>query len=154
MTSQPVSSIFLSSPLPSGTWRTPSLSIPWCCLPTSFSVYLVFSPLSLCLTRWFWPDLMNGKHAQTQSACVCLRWSGGFRVVRLPAGSLHRLPRWYHGLRLKCVVKYLAVAPHFHVSYSSLHLCRKGPWFTSIQEDGCDKGAHQSTDARYKEDSL
>ena len=26
----------------------------------------------------------------------------------------------------------------------SLELCCGGPWFTSIQEDGCDKGAHQS----------
>ena len=37
MISQPVSSMFLCSPLPSGTWRTPGLSIPWCCLPTSSS---------------------------------------------------------------------------------------------------------------------
>ena len=44
---QPVSSIFPSSPLPS--WQTPGLSIPWCCLPTSSSVCLVFFPLSLCL---------------------------------------------------------------------------------------------------------
>ena len=51
MTSQPVSSSFSSSfffffysPLPSGTWRTPDLSIPWCCLPTSISVRLVFFP--------------------------------------------------------------------------------------------------------------
>ena len=28
MTSQPVSSIFVWSPLPSGTWRSPGLSIP------------------------------------------------------------------------------------------------------------------------------
>ena len=41
------------SPLPSGTWRTPGLSIPWCCLPTSSSVCLVFL-LSLCLAWWFW----------------------------------------------------------------------------------------------------
>ena len=41
-------------------------------------------------------------------------------------------------------VQYLAVAPHFHGLYSSLELCCKGPWFTSIQKDGCDKGAHQS----------
>ena len=34
-----------------GTWRTPGLSIPWCCLPTSSSVCLVFFPLSLCLAR-------------------------------------------------------------------------------------------------------
>ena len=44
MISQPVSSIFPCSPLPSGTWRTPGLSIPWCCLPTPSSVCLVFSP--------------------------------------------------------------------------------------------------------------
>ena len=57
-----VSSIFLCSPLSSGTWRTPGLSIPWWCLPTSSSVCLVFFPLSPCLAKWFWPDLMNGKY--------------------------------------------------------------------------------------------
>ena len=36
----------------------------------------------------------------------------------------------------------LAVAPHFHGLYSSLELCCEGPWFTSIQEDECDKEAH------------
>ena len=41
MISQSVSSIFLCSPLPLGTLRTPGLSIPWCCRPTS-SVCLVF----------------------------------------------------------------------------------------------------------------
>ena len=39
---------------------------------------------------------------------------------------------------------YLVVAPHFHGLYSSLELCCESPWFTSIQEDGCDSGAHQS----------
>ena len=53
MISQPVSSIFLCSPLPSGTWRTPGLSIPWYCLPTSSSLCLVFFPLSLCLQEGF-----------------------------------------------------------------------------------------------------
>ena len=43
---------FPCSPLPSGTCRTPRLSIPWCCLPTSSSVCLVFFPLSLCLASW------------------------------------------------------------------------------------------------------
>ena len=37
MISQQVSSIFPCSPLPSGTWWTPDLSIPWCCLPISSS---------------------------------------------------------------------------------------------------------------------
>ena len=45
MTSQPVSSIFLCSPLLSGTWQTPGLSVPWCCVHTSSSLCLVFFPL-------------------------------------------------------------------------------------------------------------
>ena len=89
MISQPVSSIFPCSSLPSGTWRTPGLSIPSCCLPTSSSVCLVFFPLSLCLARWFWPELMNGRHDQTTAVFVSLLCSGGLRVVRLPAGSWH-----------------------------------------------------------------
>ena len=94
MISQQVSSIFPCSPLPSGTWRTPDLSIPWCCLPTSSSVCFVFFPLSLCLARWFWPDLMNGKHDHTTTVCVSLRSSGGLRVVQSPAGSWHVLSCW------------------------------------------------------------
>ena len=34
-------------------WRTAGLSIPWYCLPTFFSVYLVYFFLSLCPARWF-----------------------------------------------------------------------------------------------------
>ena len=41
---QPVFSIFPCSPLPSGTCRTPGLSIPWCCLPTSSLSALSSSP--------------------------------------------------------------------------------------------------------------
>ena len=48
MISLPVSSIFLCSPLPSWTWRTPGLFIPRCCLPTSSSVCLV-----LCRCAFF-----------------------------------------------------------------------------------------------------
>ena len=91
---QPVSSIFPCSPLPSGTWQTPGLSIPWCCLPTSSTICLVFFPLSLCLVRWFWPDLMKRRHDHTTAVCISLQWSGGLRVVRLPAGSWHGLPCW------------------------------------------------------------
>ena len=89
---QPVFSIFPCSPLLSGTFQTPGLSIPGCCLPTSSSVCLVFFPLSLCLARWFWPDLMNGKHDHTTADCVSVRSSGGLCVVQLPAGSWHGLP--------------------------------------------------------------
>ena len=72
---------FSCSLLPSGTWRTPGLSIPGCCLPTSSSVCLVFFPLSLCLARWFWPDLMNGRHNQTTAACI-------FTMVRSSCGPI------------------------------------------------------------------
>ena len=100
LTAQPVSSIFICSALPSGTWRTPGLSIPWCCLPTSSSVCLVFFPLSLCLARWFWPDLMNGRHVHTTLAYISLQWSGGpcvsnclLYLGRLPLGTwcLHEM---------------------------------------------------------------
>ena len=77
MISQPGSSIFPCSPSSSGIWRTPGLSIPWCCFPTSSSVCLVFFPLSLCLARWVGPDLMNWRHDNTTAVCVSLQWSGG-----------------------------------------------------------------------------
>ena len=89
MISQPVSSIFLCSPKPSGTCQTPGLSIPWCCLPTSSSVRLVFFPLcKMVLAR---PN--EWEHDHTTAVCVSLWWSG-LCVVWMPAGSWHGLPRW------------------------------------------------------------
>ena len=67
-------------------------------LPTSSSVCLVFLLLSLCLTRWFWPDLINRRHDQTTAVCVSLRWSGGLRWILARTSSLE------HGLCKKCVV--------------------------------------------------
>ena len=72
--SRPVHSLMLSSHL-------------FCCLPC-------FLPLSLCLARWFWPDLIKGRHDHTTAVCVSLQWPGGLCVVQLPAGSRHGLPRW------------------------------------------------------------
>ena len=84
---QPVFSNFLSSPLPSRPVYFPRLSSHlFLCLP-----YLL--PLSLCLARWFWPDLMNRKHDHTTAVCVPLL-SSGLHVAQLPAGSCHRLPCW------------------------------------------------------------
>ena len=97
-------SIFPCSPLPCGTCRTPGLSIPWCFLPTSSSVCPVFFSLSLCLAGWFSPDLMNGRHDNTTAVSFSLRLSGGIRVIQLPVGSWHGLPRWWHGLYMRCVV--------------------------------------------------
>ena len=62
------------------------------------SSYLFFClpclrPPALCLARWFLPDLMNGRHVHTSAVCVSLRCSI-LRVVRLPVGSWHGLPRW------------------------------------------------------------
>ena len=81
-------------PLPSGICRTPGLSIPWCCLPTSSSVCLVLFPLSLYLARWFWLDPMNGRQDYTTAVCVSLRSLSGLRVVKLLTGSWHGLSRW------------------------------------------------------------
>ena len=82
MTSQPVSSIFPCSPLPSGTWRTPGLS--WVlsshlssCLPC------LLPPFAVPRKIFFWPYLMNGRHDHTTSVCVSLRCSGAPLVVRL-----------------------------------------------------------------------
>ena len=84
--SRPVHSLMLSSHL--------FLCLPCHCLPTSSSVCPVFFPLSLCLAKWFWSDLMNGRHDHTNAVSISLPWSGGLHVVRLPAGSWHILPRW------------------------------------------------------------
>ena len=54
MISQPVSSSFPCSPLPSGTWWIPGLCIPWCCLPTTFLNLPCFpSPLHCALYDGF-----------------------------------------------------------------------------------------------------
>ena len=82
ITSRQVSSIFPCSPLPSGTWRTPGLSIPWCCFPASSSVWSAFFFLTLCLAKWFQSDLINGRHVNTIAVCVSFRWSG-LPVVQL-----------------------------------------------------------------------
>ena len=61
MISKPISSIFPCSPLPSGTWGTPGLSIPWWCLPTSSSVCPFTVPFKMVLAgpdeRETWPYL-------------------------------------------------------------------------------------------------
>ena len=57
---QPVSSIFPCFPLPSGTCRTPGLSIPWCCLPTSsFSSSLFHCALQDGFGQTWWTGNMT-----------------------------------------------------------------------------------------------
>ena len=118
--SRPVHSLMLSSHL-------------FLCLP---------GLLPLCLARWFWPDLMNRWHHHTTAVCVSLLSSGVF----VWSNCLLDLDTDFLVSNMVFVwdLYYLAVAPHFHGLYSSLEFCCEGPWFTCIQEDGCDKGAHQS----------
>ena len=80
MNSPPVFSIFpvLHCPLGLDELQTVNSLM----LSSSSSVCLVFFPLSLCLARWFWPDLMNGTHEHTTVVCVSLPWSRGPCVVR------------------------------------------------------------------------
>ena len=143
MISRPVYSILPCSPLPSGTCRTPSLSIPWCCLPTSMSVCLIFFPLSLCLARWFWPDPW-----WTGDMSIPLQFTSLYyrHVVFVRSNCLLDLGTDFLVGNMVFVwdVWHIAVAPHFHGLYSSFELCCEGLWFTSIQEGGCDKGAHLS----------
>ena len=116
MISQPFSSIFPCSPLPSGTWQTPGLSIPWCCLPISSSVCLVFFPLSLYLARWFWPDLMNRRHVHTTAVCI------SFTMVR----RCGLIACWILTQTSSLVtwslyeMRSILQQPHFHGLYSSL----------------------------------
>ena len=58
----------------------------------SFSLYVMF--FSLCLARWFWPDLMSRRHVHSTAVCVSLWWSGGLHVDWLLAGSRQGLPYW------------------------------------------------------------
>ena len=64
---------------------------------------VVFPPLPLsalsssafhCALQDGFVDLMNGRQDHTTAVYVSLRWAGGLRVVQLPAGSWHGLPRW------------------------------------------------------------
>ena len=34
-------------------------------------------PFHCAFARWFWPDLMNGRHDHTTAVCVPVQWSGG-----------------------------------------------------------------------------
>ena len=102
--SRPVHSLMLSS--------HPFFCL-YCLLPP-FNV-----PCKIILAR-----LMNRRREHTTSVCISLRWSGGFRVIRLPAGSWHRLPRWQHGLCMRCVVSCGSTS---FLWFVALELCCEGP---------------------------
>ena len=92
-----------------------------------------FSLLSLCLARWFWPDLMNGRHVRTlkfpslYNGQKVLVWSS----CLLDFGTTFLIGN----------VVFVAVVPDFCGLYSSLRLCCEDLCFISIKEDGCGMGA-------------
>ena len=101
---QPVSSIFtlFSTALWDLANSRPVHSLMWSChlflcLPCLLPPYTV-------PCKMFWPDLMNGRHDHTTAVCISLRWSGDLRVVQMPAGSRHGLPRREHCRCMRCVV--------------------------------------------------
>ena len=79
MISQPVSSIFSVLHCSLGLGELQACPFPDVVFPLlSLSA---FFPLSLCLVRWFWPDLMNGKHDHTTAMRL-------FTIVRSSCGPI------------------------------------------------------------------
>ena len=74
LNSRPVHSLILSSHF-------------YLCLPCLHPPFTV--PCKVVLAR---PDEWEQDH--TSAVCVSLRSSGDLHMVKLPAGSWHRLPRW------------------------------------------------------------
>ena len=91
---QSVSSIFPVFHCPLGLGKLQACPFSDVVFPHFPLSALSFSPFHCFLARWFWPDLMNGRHDHTSAVCISLRWSGGIHAVRLPAGSWHRLSLW------------------------------------------------------------
>ena len=94
-----------SSPLlhcPLGLGELQARPLPGVVFPPLPLSALSSSPLSSSLAGWLWPVQMNGRHVHTTACGVYSRWSGGLRVVRLPAGAWHGLSRWQHGLCMRC----------------------------------------------------
>ena len=87
---------------------------------------------------------MNGKHVNITAVCVSLRWSGGLRVVQLPAGSWLGPPRWQRGLCMKCVVSSGSTSFLWLVFFYGVLLWRiHDSKAYRKMDNGCDKGAHQ-----------
>ena len=70
MISQPDISVFPVLHCPPGLGELQACPFPDVVFPPLPLFAVSSSPLSLCLARWFWPDLMNGKHDHTTAVCV------------------------------------------------------------------------------------
>ena len=138
MTSWPVSSIFLfSTALLDLAISRPVHSLMFS--HTSFSVYLVFFPLSLCLARWFWPNWW------TEDVSIPLQFASHYnsQEVFMQSNCLLNLGTDFLIGNLSLYEMSSKLVPCSNSSFSQLAfffaLCCEGPWVTSIQEDWCDK---------------
>ena len=136
MISWPVSSIFSSSSLPSGTCPFPDVVFPHLLLSALSSSALHCALEDGFGQTWWMGDMSIPLHfASLYDGQEVFMWSNCLLDLGtdfLVSNMVFVWDAWY-----------LAVAPHFHGWYTSLELCCEGPWLTSIQEDGCDTGAHQ-----------
>ena len=82
---------------PLGLGKLKACSFPGVVFPPLFLSAL--SSSSLCLVRWFWPNLMNGRHVHITSVCISSQWSG-LHVVR----SWHGLHCLWHGHCMRCII--------------------------------------------------
>ena len=135
-------------------------SSPGCLRSTTLSLSLLSSGLQL----WWWSWHPYAAHAQSSAIAFCalqdvfgLTWWTGNMSVPLQFASL------YDGQEVFCVpiacwifaltsslVTWSLYEMHSNVRQHLISMVRivcssaEGPWFTSMKEEGCDKGAHQS----------
>ena len=146
ITSQPVSSIFLCSPLPSGSWQTPGLFIPWCCLPTSFTVCLVFFPPftvkeKLLLSRTiqenasqknerYWTDGQNTALSCTITRLVswCFKPSQPQQQISISTELYPDRHRWWPHHPMQRSGGCSTIIEEREVIWSQQHPSRTGPW--------------------------
>ena len=64
---------FLHCPL--GLGELQACPFPDVVFPPLFRSASSSCTFSLCLARWFWQDLMNGRHVHTTSVCISLQWT-------------------------------------------------------------------------------
>ena len=139
----PSNPVFLCFPAPSWTWRTPGLSIPWCCLPISSSVCLAFFPPLTVPCKMFltWPDERQTwpYHCSLRLFTMVKRSSCG-PIASWILARPSSLETW-SSYKIRSILRYHLISMAFFFFF--LQLCCEGLWF-SIQEDGCNKGTHQS----------
>ena len=93
-------------------------------LPPLLLSALQSSTLSLCLARWFWPDLMNGRHVNITAICFSLRWSGVLSCGPIACWILARtsslVKAFLYDFFFVCILRFHG---YFHISMASILPC-------------------------------